>query len=697
MSHKDSRSPQTSRRLPPAQRRPLMLGGGLLLWMLVIAARLYDLQIIRYVDMLDRARRQQQQTVRLAPQRGQIFDRQWHVLAMSLPAESIFAVPSQVPDHERVAKLLAPILGLDPVDLAARLDVPRPFCLIKRKVTDEQAAQVRALHLKGIYSYRESKRYYPKQQLAGEVLGYVGMDDQGLAGIEFCLNSLIQGTPGRMLLVRDARRHWLDSTELSGMPGKDVVLTIDENIQYIAEKALAKGVADHQAAAGVAIVENPHTGEILAMAAQPPFDPNQYFKTPLAERTNRALSWIYEPGSTFKLVTVSAVLEEGLARPDEVIDCQMGRIELAGHVIHDWKRWGLLTVREVVIHSSDVGAIKLGLRLGAERFYQYMRRFGFGSPTGIELPGEQAGLLRSPASWSGISIGEMSIGQEVGVTALQLISAYAAIANRGVRVQPHILREVTGPGAPYHLAPRVSHRVLSERTSALMREILTQVVEQGTGKPARLNGYSAAGKTGTAQKVDASGHYSRSRYVSSFVGFAPASNPALTILVSIDSPVGGHHGGEVAGPVFKEIAEQALSYLNVPQDRPAKLPLLASSQPAEAPSPKEEARNSPAEDRVSGEGLRASAGSLPREAPVETVAFSKIDRPLPSNTTVIDDDAAVIHVPDFAGLPMRVVAEECQKQGLDLSVEGTGLAVEQSPAAGTRVVKGSRMWVRFAR
>jgi cell division protein FtsI (penicillin-binding protein 3) len=663
-----------------------------------LIARLYDLQIVQYVDLLARAQRQQQHTVEIAPQRGTIFDRQMNPLAMSLAVDSVYAVPSEIPDPAMVATLLAPALGLDESDLLGRLKAFRSFCWVKRKTTGEEAERVRALNLKGVYLQREAKRFYPKGELAAPVVGYVGLDDRGLDGLEYSQDDLIGGHPGRVLIASDARRRSFYSTEWPGRPGKNLVVTLDEKIQYIAEKELSEAVRAWQAAGGVVIVQNPNTAEILAMASEPTFDPNKFGKSSANAWLNRGVGWVFEPGSTFKLVTLSAALEEGLTTPQEVINCQEGSIELAGHVIHDHRPFGDLTVTQIIADSSGVGAIKLALRLGEERLYRYIRNFGFGTRTEIELPGEECGLLKPPNRWSGISIGEISDGQEVGVTPLQLVTAFSAIANGGMLYTPRIVRDIFLDEAHDPLPPVSGRRVVSERTAEMARGILAQVVERGTGTAAQLNGYSAAGKTGTAQKVDASGRYSKSHYVASFVGFAPVTHSAITILVAIDAPTGAIYGAEVAAPVFRSIAEQTLGYLNVPQDNPSRWPQVIASVPV----------------RIAGQKRRVRAGFLPRDtellgaaaSPVRPVSFSKTvtseappdpsPEAAPSGTLVMDDGPPVA-VPDFSGLAARRVAEQCQKLGLDLNVTGSGLVVEQDPAADSRVPAGTPIWVRLAR
>jgi cell division protein FtsI (penicillin-binding protein 3) len=681
-----------------ATNRDLLLGGMLLLWMAGLVVQLYHLEIIDYGDLLARAQRQQQHLIEVAPKRGEIFDRQMNPLAMSLAVDSVFAVPSEIPDPKMVAGLLAPVLGLDAHDLLGRLTSSHSFCWVKRKVTVAEANRVRDLNLKGIYFQRESKRFYPKGDLAAHIVGYVGLDDKGLAGLEYGMDDIIRGRPGRVLVATDARRRSFQSTEWAGKPGKNVVLTLDEKIQYIAEKALAEAVEKWRAAGGAAIVQNPQTGEILAMASQPTYDPNDFAKSPPDALESRALSWVYEPGSTFKLVTVAAVLEEKLANADEVIDCQEGSIVLAGHVIHDHKPFAGLTVRDVVVKSSDVGVIKLGLRLGEQRLYKYIRSFGFGEKTDVELPGEERGLLKLPSRWSGISIGEISMGQEVAVTPIQLVTAYSAVANGGVLFEPRLVHDLFLGQAHDAMPPVPGHRVLSERAASLMKQILAAVVERGTGEAAQLTGYSCAGKTGTAQKIDPSGAYSKSHYIASFVGFAPLGKPAVTILVVIDSPVGAIYGAEVAAPVFKSIAEQTLGYVNVPQDTPSRWPQMASSMPAGIPRQ-----------------LGDLAGHLPKDSehlqaaasPVEPVSFSRIEQTRVSTggepeaaatpRTVVMDNGPRVTIPDFSGLAARSVAQECQKLGLELSLLGSGLAVEQNLPAHAQVPLGTRLVVRLSR
>jgi cell division protein FtsI/penicillin-binding protein 2 len=674
-------------------KRGVLLAGTFLVWVLAIILRLYDLQIIQYVQLLARADHQQQRTVEIAPKRGIVYDRKMHPLAMSLAVDSVYAVPANIPDISMEAKLLAPILDLEAKDLEARFNAHSTFCWVKRKITPQQSARIRDLDLQGIYFQKEMKRFYPDGDLAATVLGYVGMDDNGLGGVEYQYNKQIRGLSGKVLLSTDAKHRSFRSTEWRGEPGKNLVLTIDDDIQYIAQKTLALTVKKFHAAGGTVIVQNPHTGEILAMANQPTFNPNDYQEYPAMDRKNRAVSWVYEPGSTFKSVTVSSVIDEKLAKPTDLIDCQMGEIRLGGRIIHDvrdilpYERKGPLTLAQVLMYSSDVGAVKMALRLGEDRFYRRILLYGFDAKTGVGLPGEEVGLLRPPRHWSGVSIGQLAIGQGVGVTPLQMIRVYSAIANGGVMLRPRIVRDIdsgTDDGAP---PPSLGRRMMSQKTAEVMKQMLQGVVFHGSGVAAQLVGYTSAGKTGTAQKVDATGHYSHKDYVASFIGFAPVEKPAVAILVVIDTPVGAIYGAEVAAPAWKSIAEQTLRYLNVPQDNPSDSIQIASRRSAEFPVQKRKgnADNPPNNSDAAGVATR----------PVEQVSFS-LATDTPPKGTVLLDESPLLVVPNFTGFSVRRVTEECQSLGLEIQISGSGLAVRQEPTAGASVHAGSRVWVQFA-
>ncbi|MGH9377506.1 MAG: penicillin-binding protein [Terriglobia bacterium] len=686
----------------PMLRRTLMLAAAFAFWMLLIAARLYYLQIIEYVHWLDRAQRQQQRTIELAPQRGTIYDSRMRPLAMSLPVDSVYAVPSHIQDPDEAARQLAPVLGLSAESLEARFDASRTFCWVKRKISAVQSARIRALNLKGIYFQKEMKRFYPMNGLAASVVGYVGMDDRGLGGLEESYNSAIRGQPGHALVVEDARRQTFETRDDPGAPGVNIALTIDSGLQYIAQRVLDADVAKWHAKGGVVVVQNPETGAILAIASNPSFNPNDYEQSQPADRLDKGIGWIYEPGSAFKLITISSVIEAGVARPSELVNCQMGALQLGGRTIHDAsgdvrreREYGsLMTVSQVFEYSSNVGTAKLALRLGEDRFYADIRNFGFGQKTGIGLPGEEQGLLMPPDRWSGVSIGEFAIGQGVGVTAVQLVDAYSAIANGGVLNQPRIVKNVFGEDAREPPPPAWSRRIATPQTAATMRQMMEGVVDFGTGVGAQLDGYSAGGKTGTGQKVE-NGRYSHTDFVASFIGVAPLQHPALTILVSIDTPVGGYYGAEVAAPAWREIAQESLNYLNIPRDQALKSPaMLASNNRFNVPL----TATVQAGDFMAGRAVAPEAASPLDASPAPPPSSPPSLQPGDvGGSTVVMNAGPMVTVPDFSGLDERKTADECQALGLQLTLSGSGIAMQQDPAPGSKVPEGSKVEVAFTR
>src|SRR5271165_5235333 len=557
---------------PGKNSRIYLLGAILLLWCVAICGRLVFLQIFSYGKFVKMAGHQQQRAIPLSPKRGDIYDRAGNELAMSVQVDSAFAVPSEVKDLPTAVSLISRITGDDANVVLADCRAHKTFCWVARKADDETIGRIKSLKLQGIHFQKEPKRFYPARDLAAQVLGSVGMEDSGQSGIEHEFDDQLRGRPGKMFISVDARRQWFSDVEKQPEPGESLVLTIDKNIQYVAEKELDQAIHDTQAIAGTVIVENPHTGEILALANRPTFNPNLRKQITPGALTNRAVSYVYEPGSTFKLVTISAALEEKVTNPNEVFDCQMGAIVYNGMRFRDSKPHGLLPVWGVLAESSDVGSIKIALRLGEERFYKYIRAFGFGQQTGIELPGETRGLTKPPSRWSKVSIAAIAMGQEIGISPIQLTGLVSTFANDGVWVAPRIVAGTVQPSsAPQTVAfhPGESHRVISSYTAAEMRAMMQKVVLEGTGRKAILEGYTSAGKTGTAQKVDpATGAYSKTKYIGSFAGFAPVNNPQIVVAVILDSAVGLHQGGQVSAPVFHRIAQQVLEYLHVPHDLP---------------------------------------------------------------------------------------------------------------------------------
>ncbi|HSA91589.1 MAG TPA: penicillin-binding protein [Terriglobales bacterium] len=705
-------------------RRLLLLALFLFLWASLIGLRLVDLQILQYGELLERAQRQQQRTIEVSPRRGVIYDRNGQELAMSVTVDSVFAVPSEIPDQETAAQLLARVLETDTGDIHAKLKSSRAFAWIARKVDAQTSQRIRALNLRGIYFQKESKRFYPKRDLAAQALGYVGMDDEGLGGIEYAFDKELRGGPGRMMISLDARRRWFGRVEREPSPGQNVVLTLDEKIQYIAERELDEAMRQTRSAAGTIIVQNPHTGEILALASRPTFNPNTFRKSSPEALKNRAVSDVYEPGSTFKIVTIAGALEEKLTRPSETIDCQNGAIYLGSFRIRDHKPFGLLSVADVLAHSSDVGTIKLGLRLGEERFDQYIHRFGFGQPTGIELPGESRGLTKPVSRWSKVSIGAISMGQEIGITGLQLVALVSTIANDGVwtaaRIVAGVTREKDGLQRVL-FQPAEQRRAISPETAIQMKRMMEGVVLHGTGRRAILEGYTAAGKTGTAQKIDPSTRtYSSWKHVASFVGFAPVNQPAVTVAVILDSPLGPHQGGQVAAPVFARVTQQVLAYLRVPHDIdvPRQQLLLRAAASVADDDVSEGSPDHPAWSAEPPEAGSTAAASLapeaaetaPRTHLVATTAkpASQPDAappPLqapsfpgpPANGTVMLDTEGGVVVPSLIGKPLREALVVAQRAGIELDVVGSGVAREQAPPPGSRIPAGARVAVRFAR
>ncbi len=708
--------------------RLYLLGGLLLLWFCAICLRLVYLQIFCYGDFQQRADKQQQRAVNVSAKRGIIYDRQGNALAMSILVDSAFAVPSEVPDLPNAISLITRISGGDARMVLADCRAHKTFCWVARKANADVIDRIRALNLQGIHFQKESKRFYPKRELSAQVLGYVGTDDEGLSGIEREYNDQLKGQPGRMQISVDARKKWFARIEKEPEAGDNLVLTIDEKIQYIAERELEQAIKETQAIAGTVIVENPHTGEILALANRPTFNPNIKKEIKNETMKNRAVSDIYEPGSTFKLVTISGALEEKLTRPEELFDCQMGSIVINGMRIRDSKKHGVLTVSDVLAESSDVGSVKIALRLGEDRFYKYIRAFGFGQQTGIELPGETRGMTKPVNRWSKVSIGAISIGQEIGVSAVQLAAMVSTFANDGVWVAPRIVATTTAPqNAPQAVVfhPQQERRVISSFTAAQMRQMMRAVVLHGTGRRAALEGYTAVGKTGTGQKVDpTTGVYSRTKYVASFAGFAPINNPAVTVAVILDSPVGLHQGGQVSAPVFQRVAQQVLEYMHVPHDLP--LPPnrqvwlaqnkvkdsdldegspdhfgsaleLGDSAPVDTTPLPAPPKPSAAQGVVMPAALKERVP--PARPPVAAVApIKEAPEPPPSNgTVVLDVEQGGIEVPSFLGKSVRGAIETAQDSGLELNPVGSGLAREQFPLPGTHVTAGSRVIVKFGR
>jgi cell division protein FtsI (penicillin-binding protein 3) len=547
----------------------------------LVAVRLVYLQVYQGAKYTGQAERQQERVVKLTSKRGTIYDRMGRELAVSLDVDSVYGVPSGIDNPRRLAKQLSPILRKDRRRLEKRLAGDRKFIWLSRKVGPDRAEQIRKLDNKEIGLRSETRRFYPKKTLAGPVLGFIGVDNQGLEGLELAYDKALRGVSGWVIAEKDA----MGRTVFPGGPGlqyqlpkrgHDILLTIDEVIQYIAEKELDAALVSSRAKGGVCLVMNPHTGEVLALSVRAAahgkraFNPNEPRRSKPAAWRNRAVTDMFEPGSIFKPILAAAALEERVVHPLEYLDCSPGKIRLGSRVIKDAHESGTMTFTDVIAQSSNIGTIIVAQRLGKERFASYITAFGFGKKTGVDFPGESPGQIKDHRDWSGVSLGSISIGQEIGVTPIQMASAYAALANGGILLKPYIVSEIIDHDGEEgkKFLPQPVGRVISEKTCANVNTMLQRVIETGTGQKAQPTGYTAAGKTGTAQKIDPeTGKYSRKDYVSSFAGFAPANSPKLVILVMVDSPEGADHfGGTVAGPVFKAVAEQSLAYLQVIPD-----------------------------------------------------------------------------------------------------------------------------------
>lgn len=631
-------------------------------WTAVIEARLVWFQVVRHDALVERAARQQQEEVVAPARRGEILDRNGNVLAFSVDAPSVVAVPYEVENAEATAAAVCAVLQCSDTERARitqRLDRNNAFAYLRRFVSPEEARQIAALDIQGVDFIQETKRYYPKVGLASHVLGFVGTDNKGLGGIEQAYDTVVKGRDGRIRLQVDARQHAVTSRiELAPTAGASLELTIDQYIQHITERELERGVKETRAAGGTAIVMDPRTGEILALANYPTFNPNVYGRFPAETRRNRAIQEIYEPGSTFKLVTASAAIEEGVLAADDMIDCAPGHIILGGwRRVNDVHTYGALSFADVIVKSSNVGAIKAGLQVGAERLGAYVDRFGFGQALAPDFNGQSRGIVWNASQLDDSAIASVSMGYQIGVTPMQMITAANSIASGGKLFEPHLVRATIRDGVRHPVAPKVLRQTISQATANVMTAIMEDVVERGTARGAAIPGYRVAGKTGTAAKL-VNRRYSKSDYNGSFVGFVPSRRPALTVLVVIDSGrTGQGFGGAVAAPVFQRIAAASLRHLGVPRTLDPIPPVLATV-PASAPAP-----------------------------------VSRVQSLLVSTST----DATQGLMPDLRGLGAREALRVLGRLGLTARVQGSGVVISQVPEAGTPLERGASSLLRLGR
>ncbi|HYL99020.1 MAG TPA: penicillin-binding protein [Blastocatellia bacterium] len=670
-------------------------------WAAAIGLRLVRLQVAEHDWLLAKAEHQQQATADILPVRGVIYDRNGREVARSIEAKSLYVTPAQVKSPPALAAKLSQILSLDRQWILGRLTMNEQNVAVKRKLTDEEVSRVDALHEPGLRFVTEQKRFYVDGQAAAQVIGYVNIDEQGEGGVEKSLDKLIRGEGGRLLEDRDALRKPYSHQIEGSVPGANVTLTIDSLIQSKAEKALADGVHAARARAGTLVIIRPATGEILAMANYPTFDPNDVYDSTGSQRCNRAIENAFEPGSVFKLVTYSAALNEGMIDQTTPIDIGPGEIKVGNHIVHDENR-GVLTAAQALAKSSNVAAIKLGERIGSKRLAQYISEFGFGKRTGLDLPAESHGLVGSVGDGDATSTGSISMGYQVGVTAIQAVAAFACIANGGEYVQPYLISKVTAPDGEVLQEHKAStHRAVKPQTAAALKTMLEGVVIHGTGKLARMGAYSAAGKTGTAHKIDkVTGRYARNRYVASFAGFAPVENPQIACIVSIDEPQGRYFGGDVAAPVFAHIASEALQILGVyPDDGQAPGTLEAGLHDYEIPDLADSNGNDAAMIANDDAGGMPPGGTPAQSDAPQPANAAPRSLPLPAESTAAlpAEQPPGFEVPDLRGRGLREAAEICAGLGLRLRANGEGVVSQQTPAPGSTISTGGVCTVTLAR
>jgi cell division protein FtsI (penicillin-binding protein 3) len=658
----------------------------LVAWSGAIEARLVYLQVGRHADLSARAERQQLRTVETTAKRGDILDRSGRVLAYSVDADSIYAVPTEITDPQAAAAALCGALddcnARERQALTDRIRRGRAFVYVRRQVSPEEARRVAALDLEGIGFMKENRRFYPNKALAAHVLGYVGIDNTGLNGLEASYDALIKGRPGTVLIQTDARRHAFSRIERPPTTGATLELTIDQYLQHVVERELRAGVEENRAASGTAVVLDPRTGEILALANWPTFNPNAYRDfAPNAQR-NRAVQDIYEPGSTFKIVTASAAFEEDLVEPDDPIDVSAGQIRFGARVVNDDHRYGVLSFADVIVKSSNVGAIKVGLQLGPERLGLYVNRFGFGRRSSPDFPGESPGIVWNPAKLTDSALASVSMGYQVGVTPLQMAAAVSSIANGGELYEPRIVRAVVTDGRRVPVPHKLVRRTVSRSTAAVLTGIMEQVVERGTATRAAVPGFTAAGKTGTAQRI-VDGRYSNSDYNASFVGFIPSRDPAFTIVVVIDSPHGpnAYYGGTVAAPIFQRIADAALRHKGIPPSINRAPPVLVARR--------DDAQHE--QDALAGR-LRQQPGAGRSE--LESIVTLTGTH---TGTNSAAGQQSVALFPDLRGLGARDALRMLARLGITARLEGAGVVVDQFPQPGSAIDRDGRATLTLGR
>jgi cell division protein FtsI (penicillin-binding protein 3) len=628
----------------------------------LILGRMFQLQVLKKEQLYKLAAQQQRVQIPLVPKRGTVYDGNGNELAVSIEVDSVFADARKVVDVEKTANALASVLQVDGKELKRRLRSHRSFEWVQRKISSKEAGQIKALKLPGIYFLKENRRFYPNSQLAAHLIGFVGLDSKGLEGIEFQYDALLNGKNRVWAAGRDALGREIAMGKVPFEKEdhyRNIALTIDKPVQHITETELDRGVEKWGAKGGMAIAMDPLTGKILAMASYPTFNPNQFIQSRAKSWRNGAVSDVFEPGSLFKVFLAAAALEEHLVRPSDSFFCENGSYTVYDRTIHDTSKHGYLTFQQIIKFSSNIGASKVGEKMGKKRFYRYISEFGFGEKTGINLPGEGKGILRHPRYWPAVALDTISFGQGISVTGIQLVAALSAIANGGFLMKPYVVEKIMNEKGEVvqSFQPETVRRVVSVETAKKVTMLLKATTEKGgTGEGAVPAGYEVAGKTGTAQKVDSLlGGYSENRYISGFMGFAPVEDPKLALLVVIDEPQGGNYGGVVAAPIFKAIMEKALPCLQV--------------LPKGTKVVKNELDSVPRKDRSGGQPL--------------------------INGIKVGKGAETIVMPDLTGLSMRNALTRMEGRGLIIKVSGNGKVVEQAPRPGTVVERGDICFLKF--
>jgi len=628
----------------------------------LVLGRMFQLQVLKKEQLYKLAARQQHTQIPLVPKRGTIYDSRGNELAVSIEVDSVYADARKVTEVEKTARELAAILEIDRQELKQRLKNHRSFEWVQRKISPKEVEQIKALRLSGVSFLKENRRFYPNSQLAAHLVGFVGLDSKGLEGIEFQYDALLNGANQVWTTARDAlgREIAMGKTSFEKEDHyRNIILTIDKPIQHITETELGRGVEKWGAKGGMAIAMDPWSGKILAMASFPTFNPNQFIQYRSKSWRNRALSDVFEPGSMFKAFLAAAALEEQVVRPSDSFFCENGSYKVYDRTIHDHSKHGYLTFQQIIKFSSNIGASKVGEKMGKERLYRYISAFGFGEKTRIGLPGEGKGIVHHPRYWSPVALDTISFGQGVSVTGVQLAAALSAIANGGSLMKPYVVEKITNEKGEVvqSFKPETIRKVISEETARKVRVLLKAATEKGgTGEGAVPAGYEVAGKTGTAQKVDSlMGGYSDDRYVSGFMGFAPADAPKLVVLVIVDEPQGDSYGGVVAAPIFKMIMEKALPSLNVIP----KGAMVVKSEFDSAPR-------------------REASGPQPL---IDEIKVGK--------------GMATVVMPDLTGLSMRNALSRMEGKGLVIKVSGNGKVVDQVPRPGSVIEKGDICFLKF--